>query len=280
LYGNSVKRRDYPLLEAGRGVDVGVATEETEAHRVDVPAMHAPMPAPCARVRRERERETHTERERTISIKPHEAEVLANLVEKYNVKYALEIGLAYGASSMALLEASSNLKLISCDPFQKDDYNDSGLKKIQAANLQERHTHLNSFSDRALPKLLEEKASFDLIFIDGDHKFSGAFVDFHYAAQMTKVGGIVVFHDLWMRALILIRSYIKKNRKDFVEIKVGSSNMCAFQRVNKDSRDGMAFNEFYNRQGYLKYHINRLSWERKTVLGKSIFKLKTIIKKT
>ena len=166
---------------------------------------------------------------------------------------------------MALLEASSNLKLISCDPFQKDDYNDSGLKKIQAANLQERHTHLNSFSDRALPKLLEEKASFDLIFIDGDHKFSGAFVD---------------FHDLWMRALILIRSYIKKNRKDFVEIKVGSSNMCAFQRVNKDSRDGMAFNEFYNRQGYLKYHINRLSWERKTVLGKSIFKLKTIIKKT
>ena len=196
------------------------------------------------------------------------------------MKYALEIGLAYGASSMALLEASSNLKLISCDPFQKDDYNDSGLKKIQAANLQERHTHLNSFSDRALPKLLEEKASFDLIFIDGDHKFSGAFVDFHYSAQMTKVGGIVVFHDLWMRALILIRSYIKKNRKDFGEIKVGSSNMGAFQRVDKDSRDGMAFNEFYNRQGYLKYHINRLSWERKTVLGKSIFKLKTIIKKT
>ena len=126
------------------------------------------------------------------------------------------------------------------------------LRKFKPQIFTERHTHLNSFSDRALPKLLEEKASFDLIFIDGDHKFSGAFVDFHYAAQMTKVGGIVVFHDLWMRALILIRSYIKKNRKDFVEIKVGSSNMCAFQRVDKDSRDGMAFNEFYNRPGILE----------------------------
>ena len=226
-----------------------------------------------------REREREREREQTISIKPHEAEVLKNLVEKYNVKSALEIGLAYGASSMSLLEASNTLNLVSCDPFQKDDYNDSGLKKIKAANLQNRHTHLNAFSDRALPKLLEEKASFDLIFIDGDHKFSGAFVDFHYAAQLTKVGGIVVFHDLWMRALILICSYINKNRKDFVEIKVGSSNMCAFQRVDIDSRDGMSFNEFYNRQGYLKYHINRLSWERKTVLGRLIFKLKTIIKK-
>jgi hypothetical protein len=191
----------------------------------------------------------------------------------------LEIGLAYGASTIALLEARSDLKLVSCDPFQEDDYNDSGLKKIKAANLQDRHTHLNAFSDRALPKLLEEKASFDLVFIDGDHKFSGAFVDFHYAAQMTKVGGIVVFHDLWMRALILIRSYIRKNRKDFLEIKVGSSNMCAFQKVDNDRRDGMAFNEFYNYQGYLKYHINRLSWERKTVLGRSIFKLKTIFKK-
>jgi len=223
------------------------------------------------------------ERERTISIKPHEEKVLVDLlvdlVEKYNIKEALEIGLAYGASSIALLEASSTLTLISCDPFQKDDYNNSGLKKIKAANFHNRHTHLNAFSDRALPKLLEEKVSFDLIFIDGDHKFSGAFVDFHYAAQMTKVGGIVVFHDLWMRALILIRSYIKKNRKDFIEIKVGSSNMCAFQRIDKDSRDGMAFKEFYNLQGYLKYHVNRLSWERKTIIGRSIFKLKTIIKR-
>ena len=47
-------------------------------------------------------------------------------------KEALEIGLAYGASSIALLEASSTLTLISCDPFQKDDYNDSGLKKNQS----------------------------------------------------------------------------------------------------------------------------------------------------
>ena len=69
------------------------------------------------------------EKEHTISIKPHEAEVLKELVLKYHVNTALEIGLAYGASAMTMLGARSELKLTSCDPFQQEDYQNSGLSK-------------------------------------------------------------------------------------------------------------------------------------------------------
>ena len=144
------------------------------------------------------------EKEHTISIKPHEAEVLKELVLKYHVNTALEIGLAYGASAMTMLGARSELKLTSCDPFQQEDYQNSGLSKIADAGFQSRHTHIKALSDQALPKLLAEGKTYDLIFIDGDHKFSGAFVDFHFAAQMIENNGIVVFHDMWMRAASII----------------------------------------------------------------------------
>ncbi|MDA8566541.1 class I SAM-dependent methyltransferase [Schleiferiaceae bacterium] len=218
------------------------------------------------------------EKEHTISIKPHEAEVLKELVLKYHVNTALEIGLAYGASAMTMLGAQSELKLTSCDPFQQEDYQNSGLSKIADAGFQSRHTHIKALSDQALPKLLAQGKTYDLIFIDGDHKFSGAFVDFHFATQMIENNGIVVFHDMWMRALILIRSYIKNNRPDLIEIPINCANMCAFQRIGKDERDGMVFKEFYTRKGYVKYHINRMAWERKNLFGKAVFRIKMILK--
>ena len=46
--------------------------------------------------------------------------------------------------------------------------------------------------------------------------------------------------------------------------------MCAFQRIGKDERDGMVFKEFYTRKGYIKYHINRMAWERKNIFGKAV----------
>lgn len=177
-----------------------------------------------------------------------------------------------------MLQVAHSPHLTSCDPFQKSHYNNLALDRISEAGLSHRHTHLSEFSDRALPTLLKENRSFDFIFIDGDHKFSGAFIDFHYAAQLLKPGGILVFHDMWMRSLLLIAAYIQNNRTDFRRIKLQSGNLSAFQKVGEDLRDGMAFKEFYTPKGVLKYHINRLAWENKTVIGKTILTLKNLLK--
>ncbi len=99
-------------------------------------------------------------------------------------------------------------------------------------------------------------------------------MDFHFASQLLQSGGTVVFHDLWMRSLILVREYIRQNRPDFQEIHLDSPNMVAFKRIDVDRRDGMVFREFYTYKGWLKYHINRLAWENRTWLGKAILRVK------
>lgn len=200
------------------------------------------------------------------------------MVEEHGFTRALETGLAFGASAIALLTASTSPSLTSIDPYQAVDYNNEGLRRIQESGTAPRHTHLNQSSDLALASLVQAGSNYDFIFIDGDHKFSGAFVDFHFASQLLQPGGVVVFHDLWMRSLILIRAYIKHNRPDFEEIALDSPNMAGFKRIDVDRRDGMVFREFYTYKGWLKYHINRLAWENQTVLGKVILRTKRLLK--
>lgn len=214
-----------------------------------------------------------------ISIKPSEAEELQKYIEKNNYSRCLETGLAFGRSACYMLSASTQPTLTSCDPFQEMDYNNLGLKNIKTHNLDGRHTHIKLKSEVALPELMAKNEKYDFIFIDGDHKFDGAFVDFYYAANLLEVGGSLVFHDLWMRALVLVRQYIRKNRPDLEEVKMGSSNMACFRKVAEDKRDGMVFTEFYTTNNWFKYHINRLAWENKTPLGKMINGLKKMVKK-
>ncbi|MDX5404142.1 MAG: class I SAM-dependent methyltransferase [Bacteroidota bacterium] len=214
-----------------------------------------------------------------ISVKSNEGEELRKVIRENDFKDCLEIGLAFGQSACYMLDAGPKVSLTSLDPFQTDHYQDQALKNIEANGFGDRHSHIPMFSDRGLPYLLDQGRSFEFIFIDGDHKFDGAFVDFHFAAQLLRKGGILVFHDMWMRSLVLVAEFIRKNRPDFEEIQLEGGNMVGFRKIKEDQRDGMVFNEFYSTKGFLRYHINRMSYERKTFLGKAIFSLKKMLKR-
>ncbi len=218
------------------------------------------------------------EERRVISVKTSEAEELRNLIQKKGYTTCLETGLAFGQSACYMLSSDTLPTLTSVDPFQEVDYQSIGLKNIAANGFADRHTHIVELSEFALPKLVESGQKFDFIFIDGDHKFDGAFIDFFFASKLLNDGGTIVFHDMWMRSLILAKSYILKNRPDFKSVSLQSSNMAAFEKIGTDTRDGMVFSEFYTRKGYMKYHINRLAWENKGPLGKLINSLKKLIK--
>jgi len=218
------------------------------------------------------------ENKRVISIKDYEALELQSLVEINEFADCLETGLAYGQSACYILDAASKPRLTSCDPFQTEDYDNIGLKNIQNNGYADRHTYINDKSELALPDLIKKEIKFDFIFIDGDHKFDGAFIDFFFAAQLLKPNGIVVFHDMWMRSLALTYSYIKNNRKDFKEIRLHSKNMTAFRKIGSDERDGMHFREFYSSRSLIRFHINRLAWENDTYIGKLINSIKAILR--
>lgn len=214
-----------------------------------------------------------------ISIKVSEAEEIQHLIEQNGYTDCLETGLAFGQSACYMLSASTQPSLVSCDPFQIEDYNGIGLKNIKANGFSDRHTHIDKRSELALPQLIEEGRQFDFIFIDGDHKFDGAFVDFFFASKLLKKGGIIIFHDMWMRALVLTANYIKKNRSDFEVVKLKSGNMSGFRKIGNDNRDGMVFSEFYTTKNFFRFHINRLAWENKTIAGKLINRVKGLMKR-
>jgi hypothetical protein len=73
-------------------------------------------------------------------------------------------------------------------------------------------TFLEEPSQVALAKLVGEKRSFDVIFIDGAHVFDAVLVDFFFAVQLVPVGGLLIFDDLWMPAVRKVLHFILTNR--------------------------------------------------------------------
>lgn len=52
-----------------------------------------------------------------------------------------------------------------------------------------------------LPRLLAEGRVFDLVFIDGNHRFEGVFLDLIYSGRLLKEEGIVFVDDVQLPAV-------------------------------------------------------------------------------
>lgn len=123
---------------------------------------------------------------------------LAQLVEQIDARQCLEIGLAYGLSSLAVCGAISgkeNAGLVSIDPFQKAHWNDLGLLNLQRAGFQELVDFHGGFSQEVLPALLAAGRKFDFAYVDTTKIFDMVLVDACFIVRMLNVGGVVVFDD-------------------------------------------------------------------------------------
>lgn len=195
----------------------------------------------------------------TTPVKPEEAKTIFDLIRKYEVKSTLEIGLAYGRSASHIM-AATGAPHLAIDPFQ-DHYGNLGVDNLSRLGYGDGLTLIRDYSHHALPRLVEEKRKFDFIFIDGDHKFDGIFVDFYYSDFLVEEGGLLLFHDTWMRSTELVLQFIRKNREDYRELKVPNRNMALFQKVGEDKRDGMHFREFYNTRSMARHHTTMHMYE-------------------
>jgi predicted O-methyltransferase YrrM len=100
-------------------------------------------------------------------------------------------------------------------------------------------------SDRAATDLARNQRQFDIIFIDGNHKFDDVLVDFYLYAQLCSIGGCIIFDDaVYIRSIRTVVEFIRDNRKDFREIPNVPSNWCAFEKLGKDERHWRHFEKF------------------------------------
>ncbi len=143
-----------------------------------------------------------------------ELEILAKLVCENECCRALEIGMANGTSTIAILHGSMtrNGVLTSIDPFQHSMCDGKGLDAVQRSGYADRHTLLEEPDYFALPRLLQAGTKFDFIFIDGNHALDFTLLDFFYADLLLTDGGIVAFHDTSLPGVFATTQWVERHK--------------------------------------------------------------------
>lgn len=135
------------------------------------------------------------------AISQDEGALLRDLVTQYKPKRTLEIGMATGLSGLhicwGLLRAGQGGVHTAIDPNQvQPEWAGLGLGLRDYAGVpEEMFNWIRGCSDQVLPQMVAQNQQYDFSFIDGNHRFEGALLDFYYIDQMTPVGGLVVFDD-------------------------------------------------------------------------------------
>lgn len=189
--------------------------------------------------------------DKLTKISPSEGMWLYDLCVSVKPKATIEIGMAYGYSTLYLLAAIARNQLgchTAIDPFQRSFYHGIGLAHVQAlASTQASDSPfrlIEDRSDRVATDLVRSNSMFEIIFIDGNHRFDDVLVDFCLYAPLCTIGGYMIFDDIWMSSVRTAVAFVRANRTDFVEIYTDQSNICVFRRVGDDAREWRHFRRF------------------------------------
>ena len=154
---------------------------------------------------------------------PH-ANALYRAVVKHKPSLVVEVGMAYGISTLAILTGLAELnnggRLISIDPGQTLHYHGVGRALVDRAGHSARHTLFESPDYLALPELIRSGAVADFAYIDGWHTFDYTLVDFFLIDKLLRVDGVVGFNDCALPSVRKVLSFLRSHRK-YCEIDVG-----------------------------------------------------------
>lgn len=159
---------------------------------------------------------------------------LYNTILCYRPAIVVEVGMAYGISSLAILAAlrETGGRLISIDPNQDEDFHGIGVTNVEREGLADRHELIQQPDYFALPQLLKSGLTIDFAYIDGWHTFDYTLLDFFYIDKMVPKGGIVAFNDCGWRAVHKVLNFVRTHRQ-YKEINVGLARDYAGDNLAK-----------------------------------------------
>lgn len=168
------------------------------------------------------------------SISYEKGKALYDIITKAGSQKTLEIGMAYGLSSLFIGQAHKDKKEgkhIAIDPNQSSQWKSIGKLNINRAGLDKDFELIEKPSDIGLPELLNNGEKFDFIFIDGMHLFDYTLVDFFFADKLLAQGGYIVFDDIWMQSIRKVLLFILKNRNYQIAFKNPLSSFPIHRRI-------------------------------------------------
>jgi predicted O-methyltransferase YrrM len=120
----------------------------------------------------------------------------ARLVELATGKTVLEIGSAYGYTTCFLAQVAQSV--VAIDPHSGYGSMPHSLTVIQRNITALGLTNIEmllSRSDAVLPQMRRDGQRFDLVFVDGDHRYDAATYDLHTGWGLVAPGGAMAVHD-------------------------------------------------------------------------------------
>lgn len=131
----------------------------------------------------------------TIRMDLDEAAYLYKLIKGMDRPRCVEIGRLFGGSTMLMLAAGADVLSI-------DDLSAKSIKgSVEYDKVLEDWATRKGLSDRLTIVQGDSRSydnkdnEYDLIFIDGDHRYEGVKADFEHWIPSLRIGGHILFHD-------------------------------------------------------------------------------------
>jgi predicted O-methyltransferase YrrM len=178
-------------------------------------------------------------------IAPRQGMVMYDLYLQAKPRASLEIGMAYGFSTVFFAAAlkkcgGDGSSHTSIDPFQNSLWHGIALERLRAVG--SKINFIEKTGTRALAELQDR--SFDYLFIDGNHRFDDVLTDFTNYAPFVNPSGLVLLDDMWMPSVKAVVAFVEGNREDFERLPSGHPNLALFRRIGTDQRSWDHFKPF------------------------------------
>jgi len=176
-----------------------------------------------------------------------QGELLAALHAKIRPAVSIEVGMAYGYSTLFIADAMHEHgygQHFAIDPFQRDHWKGIALAAVDRLHFGHRVRHVNDYSLPALVRMHEQGVRADYVFIDGLHTFDGAFVDFVCADRLLNVGGVIILDDMWMPSIRKVASFIASNLAHYQVLETPVKNVFCVMKKADDRRSWDHFVDF------------------------------------
>jgi predicted O-methyltransferase YrrM len=176
-----------------------------------------------------------------------QGEKIAHLHRTTRPTLSIEIGLAYGFSTLYILDAMQEEKYghhVAIDPGADYYWHGIGLRAVEETGLSDRFHWIKAPSYEAIPQLLARGERAQFVYIDGAHLFDYALVDFFLSDKLLDVGGLIVFDDLWLPALKRVASFLSTNAAWYQSLDVHFDNLAVFKKTAHDTRAWDHFADF------------------------------------
>jgi predicted O-methyltransferase YrrM len=174
-------------------------------------------------------------------------EELADFHSRLKPHFSVEVGLAYGFSTLFILDAMQRGNYgqhVAIDPFQTSLWHGIGLQAVKDARLGSRFKWIEERSAYALSRMERNRTRAQVVYIDGSHLFDNAIIDLSLSDQILDIGGVVLIDDLWMPAVQRMVAFVEKNMACYERLPVRSEILAGFRKTGWDERPWDHYVEF------------------------------------